>query len=262
MGERDGGHRRFGGHGGRGQGRPRIALPVADRPSSRSTLRWVPCRNRLLRRQRQQPAPPDSAMTPSHGHGRARRRRRAWRPPGGRGGSTSKQDRNPTDCQPSDRSPDSPVAFQTPSSDAAGRHLPTAPGQRNPSRTCATACTWSGSGVEADPGLVGQSSKTRSAAALLAGRGACLAGAWPPRPAPCPQRACPRGLGAADSHDRLHHHAGVGQNLGGLVGLYDTARSVGARGSGHARAARMDPAGDGRDSAWSRSRTPHQARSP
>jgi hypothetical protein len=50
------------------------------------------------------------------------------------------QDRDPTDCQRSDRLPDSPSAYQTPLSDAAGRHLPSAPGQRSRGRLRATRC--------------------------------------------------------------------------------------------------------------------------
>jgi hypothetical protein len=89
------------------------------------------------RRFRNPAAPPGSAMTTPHGHGRSRRRRRAWRPPGERGGSASSRTRwhdTLAVSQLSDRSPDSPSACQTPSSDAA-RALPahrTRPAQPKP----------------------------------------------------------------------------------------------------------------------------------
>ena len=72
----------------------------------------------------------------------------------------------------------------------------------------------------------------------------------------------PGDLGAVDSHDR-HHHAWVGQDLGGLVALERPLRAVpGRAGSGHATAARTGRAGGGLDTAWSRRRTPHRGRSP
>src|SRR5215216_2337977 len=55
---------------------------------------------------------------------------------------------------------------------------------------------------------------------------------------------------------------GSGRTRAAWSASNDTVRRVGRGGSGRARAARTDPAGGGRDSAWSRSRTPHRARSP
>jgi hypothetical protein len=127
-GERAAGHRRFGGS--------RLARPRTtphSSPSRGSTLQLLDAIGATPQplghgRLRHPAAPPDSARTTPHEHGRSRRRQQAWRLLED-GRQHLNQDRDPTHCQRSDRSPDSPSACRTPSSDAAWHHLPTAPGQ-------------------------------------------------------------------------------------------------------------------------------------
>ena len=83
-------------------------------------------------------------MTPPHEHGRSRRRR-AWRPPEGRGGSTSTKTQSTEHdrLQSVNHRTGRPIPHrrarprhQMP----LGCHVPTPPGQRSRSRLCATRC--------------------------------------------------------------------------------------------------------------------------